>query len=95
MEKNRAATDERLEISLEISREKGIQLGKELLLSSCPLDDRSGVSHGSPDHRRSLPPLMSIVAPVMKPATGLATKTMQRAISSGVAKRCTRSLVSA
>jgi hypothetical protein len=39
-------------------------------------------------HQRiSRPPLMSMVAPVMKPAIGLATKTMQRAISSGVANR--------
>jgi hypothetical protein len=43
----------------------------------------------SPDYpiaqRISLPPFTSTVAPVIKPATGQATKTMQRAISSGVA----------
>ncbi len=38
-------------------------------------------------YRSTRPPLMSIVAPVMNPATGLATKTITRAISSGSAKR--------
>ena len=42
-------------------------------------------SHTNAHYLRSLPPLISIVAPVMNPATGLATKTMHRAISSGEA----------
>ena len=100
VKKNCAAANKRLNISVEILGKVSFKLCKKLVLASSPFDKRFGVPcysrqwFGS-SHRRYLPPLISIVAPVIKAAIGLATKTMQRAISSGVAKRCTNSLVSA
>ena len=60
---------------------------REQLPPSLVSDPREDHGCRTPRHLSNRPPLMSIVAPVINPATGLATKAITRAISSGSAKR--------